>query len=83
MKIFGNLWNFTPDNCVSCEVAFVEHTRFLARHCSMSGANIQAWVLINDQPVMQYRHAVLFREATKMLSYLTNKKRKVCATKQI
>ena len=49
----------------------------------MSGANIQAWVLTNDQPVMQYRHAVLFREATKMLSYLTNKKRKVCATKQI
>ena len=38
-KIF---FNFTPDSCVRCGAAFVSHiTRFFARHCPMSGANIQ------------------------------------------
>ena len=35
-------FNFTPDNCVRCEAAFSDITRFFAGHCPMFGANIQA-----------------------------------------
>ena len=33
--------NFTQDNFVYCEAAFVEQKSIFARHCPMSGANIQ------------------------------------------
>ena len=44
---YKSVANFTPDNCVNCEAAFVGHNQILARHRPMSGANIQAWNYVN------------------------------------
>ena len=35
-------FNCTPDICVRFEAVFVRHNSIFARHCPMSGANIQA-----------------------------------------
>ena len=35
-------FNFTPDNCVGFEAAFINMTRFFAGNCPMSVASIKA-----------------------------------------
>ena len=41
-----NFFNFTPDNCVRCEAAFVGHNSIFAGNHPMSGANIQDCLFI-------------------------------------
>ena len=48
--------NFTPDNCVSCKVAFVEHNSIFAEHCPMSGANIQGFFHIKFILLLPHCH---------------------------
>ena len=38
-----NFFNFTPDNCVRCEAALSDITRFFARHCLIFGAKTNAF----------------------------------------